>query len=231
MHAGDLSMVGWPRLVRLREPGTIVAAPSADGGVVAGLQAGDYVEVVGEERGSWARVFYLGDGRRPSADGWLEAGPAVPVANPEAAARFLLGRETLAADAPLPWIRVPYRSQLDGTPYAGANCGPTTANMALEAFGRAAPQPALRREVLALQPAESCDDCGTYIQNLAEVIARRGLKVGKLRDGDPNGFHRWTLEEIRSELRAGRPVIAQGLLSPPAGAAKVPVITATITSC
>ena len=209
IDAGDLSAATWPRWVRLRGPGEILAAPSADGAVLAILQPGDYLEVVQEARGAWASAFYPGDGRRPAVEGWIEVGPVAPIPDPSVAAWFALSREMLAAGVPSPWLKVPYRSQLDGTRYAGANCGPTTANMVLEAFGLEVQQPDLRREVLALQPAEDCDDCGTYIQNLAEVIARRGLKIGKLRDGDPRAFHRWTLEEVRAELGAGRPVIAQ----------------------
>lgn len=205
---GDLTEATWPRLVRLRTPARMRSAPLDEAAVIADIPAGEYVEVLGDVRGRWARVFSLGDGRRPPSAGWLDVGPAVPTADPSAALRFLLTRETVDAGPPSPWLTVPYRSQLDGMPYAEANCGPTTANMVLEAFGFQVPQAALRREVLALQPAEDCDDCGTYIQSLVEVIARRGLKTTKLHD-EPEDFHRWTLEEIRAELRGGRPVVAQ----------------------
>jgi len=81
--------------------------------------------------------------------------------------------------------------------------------MVLEEFGFKIPAPDLRREILSLQPNENCDDCGVYLQNMAAVVASRGLKVTGLRDDKPDAFHRWTQEEIRNELRAGHPVIAQ----------------------
>jgi hypothetical protein len=115
----------------------------------------------------------------------------------------------LKSSAPEAWIKVPYRSQIDGSPYADANCGPTVVNMVLESFGIRVSQPQVRREVLSFQPLEDCDDCGTYIQSLAAVFSHRGLRVHNLRADDPEQFHPWTLDEIRSELRAGRPVIAQ----------------------
>src|SRR5205823_12649837 len=98
---------------------------------------------------------------------------------------------------------------IDGSLYAAANCGPTTTGMVLEEFGFKVPPPALRQEILSLQPNENCDDCGVYLQNMAEVIARRGLKVTGLRDGKPDEFHRWTQDELRTELAAGHPAIAQ----------------------
>lgn len=205
----DVSAAPWPRWVRLRSAAVIRAEPKEESAALASLEPSDYVEVVGEAQGDWAHVYFLGDGRRPPAEGWLAAGPARPFPTEEAAEAFALTREVLASQVPSPWLKVPYRSQLDGSPYAGANCGPTAAGMVLEWFGFPVAPPDLRREVLALQPGEDCDDCGVYIQNLAEVIGRRGLRVIGLWDAPPDAFHRWTLDEIRAELQAGHPVIPQ----------------------
>ena len=46
---------------------------------------------------------------------------------------------------------VPYRSQLDGTPWAGANCGPTTLGMGLASLGMNISSTELRRQVLNAQ--------------------------------------------------------------------------------
>ena len=35
----------------------------------------------------------------------------------------------------IPEVFAPYRSQLDGSPFSLANCGPTTISMALAAYG------------------------------------------------------------------------------------------------
>jgi Peptidase_C39 like family len=204
----DLVGIAWPRWVRLRSAGTIMARPAPTAAGLRELKAGDYIEVVGEARGDWAQVFYLGDGRASSVDGWLEAGPTVPIPGPEVASTFATSRDLLKG-GPEPWIKLPYHSQMDGTPWSLANCGPTTIGMVLEGFGFQVTPVTLRQEALALQQNEDCNDCGVYIQNLAEVVSRRGLKVNNLRDADPEAFHRWTLDEIRAELQAGRPVVPQ----------------------
>jgi hypothetical protein len=209
VDAADVSTVPWPRWVRLRRPGNILSKPAADGAPLASLNTGAIVEVLDDARGNWSRVFSLGDGRRPSVEGWLEAEPAVPLIGSELISSFALTREAAAGAGPELWLKVPYRSQLDNSPYAGANCGPTVAGMILESFGVNVPQPTLRREVLAFQPNEDCNDCGVYIENLAAAIAGHGLKIVGLRDGDPQEFHRWTQQEIRQELQAGHPVLAQ----------------------
>ena len=209
VDAADLRAERWPGWVRLRRESPVLARPEAGAAALATVPAGSFVEVIGEASGPWAPVHYIGDGRRPAVDGWLESGAAFPLRDPDVIPNFALTRQRLAAGPPSAWITVPYRSQLDGSPYAAANCGPTTVNMVLESFGIRVAQPDLRRQILGLQPNENCDDCGTYIQNLAEVISRHGLKVHRLRDADPEAFHRWTIDEVRAELRAGHPVIPQ----------------------
>lgn len=210
VDAADLTAAPWPHWVRLRGPAPVMTVPSFDGATVAPLRPGTFVEVVGQPRGSWAKVFLIGDGRSEPVEGWLVADAAAPIPGPDQISTFALSQELVASGGPDVWLKVPYRSQLDGTRYAAANCGPTTTGMVLESFGIAIPQPALRREVLAYQPAEDCDDCGVYLQNMAAAIASRDLKVNNLRDPDkPNDFHRWTLDEIRSEVRAGHPVVVQ----------------------
>jgi hypothetical protein len=209
IDAADLRGEAWPRWVRLRQGAALQAQPEAGAPVVGSAPARAFVEVLAQGDGRWARVYYLGDGRRPALEGWLEASPAYPLLDTGQIASFALTQERLAAGGPAPWISIPYRSQLDGSPFAAANCGPTTINMVLESFGIQISQAELRRQVLALQDGEDCDECGVFIQNLAEVIQRHGLKVHRLRDDDPEAFHRWTLEEIRAEIRAGRPVVPQ----------------------
>jgi hypothetical protein len=209
VDAADVTESAWPRWVRLRSPASLVSQPSADSAPLVRLAKGAFVEVLGETRGSWAQVYFLGDGRVTPAEGWLEVEPTAPIARSELISSFALSRDLVTAGGLDTWIKVPYRSQLDGTPYAEANCGPTVANMVLESYGFKVPQADLRREVLSLQPDEDCDDCGVYLQNLAEVIAQRGLKVVRLRGENPEAFHAWTQNEIKAELRAGRPVVAQ----------------------
>jgi hypothetical protein len=209
VDVADLKSVPWPRWVRVRDSVNILNSPGPDGVPIGQLTRGTFVEVVGESRGNWSLVYFSGEGRGQSIEGWLEVGPTVPVPGSEAISTFAVARDLLSSGSPETWLKVPYRSQLDGSAYAEANCGPTSVNMVLEGFGINVPQTAIRKEILSLQPNEDCDDCGVYIQNMAEVINRRGLTVRGLRDDKPEDFHHWTLDEIRAELRAGRPVIPQ----------------------
>ena len=209
IDAVDSAPIAWPRFIRLRSAGELLTRPGSDGQSMARLSAGTFVEVIGEPRGAWAPVFYLGDGRVGPTEGWLESTAAVTYPDAGQTATFSLTRDLLKTGAPEVWLRVPYRRQFDGSPFEEANCGPTVLNMVLERFGLGGPQAAVRHDVLALQPDENCDDCGVYVENLASVAASRGLQVRKLRDADPAAFHTWTQDEIKAELRAGRPVVLQ----------------------
>lgn len=108
------------------------------------------------------------------------------------------------ADVVLP---VPFRSQLDGTVWAESNCGPTTISMVLQAFGQKVPTQLLRDRANQLLGVAN-PNTGTRIQDLAQVVRERGLSVngpyatnGRLRQ--------WTLDDVRAELQAGRPVVVQ----------------------
>jgi len=104
-------------------------------------------------------------------------------------------------------LLVPYRSQLDGSPYAGANCGPAVMGMVLAAYGREVPTADLRALVNDLQGTWGRYDEGTFIQNLAVIAERYGLRALDLYDG--RRLRRWTLEDVRRHLRAGHPVVPQ----------------------
>ena len=102
---------------------------------------------------------------------------------------------------------VPYRSQLDGTPWAGANCGPTTLGMGLGSLGINVSSTELRRQVLNAQGMWG-NNVGTLIDALARVASSNGARPIGLFDGN-NRVARWSLDDVRQQLRAGRPVIAQ----------------------
>jgi uncharacterized protein YvpB len=104
-------------------------------------------------------------------------------------------------------LAVPYRSQLDGNPYQDADCGPTSMAMVLEYYGRRVPTRDLRAIVNQLQGTAGVFDAGSTIESLAEVAQRNGLRPldlaadGKLR--------RWSLDDVRRQLDAGRPIVPQ----------------------
>src|SRR5205085_7594359 len=104
-------------------------------------------------------------------------------------------------------VFAPYRTQLDGSPYAEANCGPTAVGMALEAFGVSVPSRQLRAAALDAQHMYG-NGVGTLITALAQVVQQNGLSALDLRD-ESGALHRWSLDDLRAQIRQGRPVIVQ----------------------
>ena len=111
-----------------------------------------------------------------------------------------------AAQPGAPRIAVPYRSQLDRTPWAGANCGPTALGMGLGSLGINLSSTELRRQVLNAQGMWG-NNVGTLLDALARVAVANGARTVGPTDG--NRIARWSLDDVREQLRAGRPVIAQ----------------------
>ena len=210
IDSGDLQPTSWPRWVRSRRHTAIRQHADPGAPTVALLPAGAYVETDAEQSRRWARVFYLGDGRDVGpVEGWIEAADFVIPATPqERLAAVALDRATLSQAAPEVWLRVPYRSQIDGSPYAEANCGPASIAMILDAFGEPTAPAQLRTAVLELQGQPDCDDCGVFIENLAAVLEARGVQTHGLR-AESDALRRWSIEDIRDELRAGRVVVPQ----------------------
>ena len=210
IETAALTAAGWPRWARVRRATELRVESDAAAPSLAALQAGAYVETIGEPTGRWAKVFFLGDGRAADPfEGWVDAADfGVPAVTQESLAKLSIGRAVLAEGRPEIWVRVPYRSQLDGTAYASANCGPASVAMALEAFGKTEAPSAVRAAALALQGMPDCDDCGLFIQHLATVAEASGVPTHGLR-GAEDSFRRWSVDDVRTALRAGQVVIPQ----------------------
>jgi hypothetical protein len=102
-------------------------------------------------------------------------------------------------------LAVPFRTQKDGSRFQGSNCGPATLGMVLEAFGMTQSNDDLRFETHTYQDTVGRRG-GTALQHMASValdygVAPLGLYAGR------EEFAAWTIDDVRSELRAGRPVI------------------------
>jgi hypothetical protein len=147
-----------------------------------------------------------GDGRtRQAMTGWVNA------------IELDVGRAPSSRELPLAYpadtamdishVFAPYRSQLDGAPYAEANCGPTAVGMVLDAFGISVPPRQLRAEALDAQHMYG-NGVGTLVTALAAVVDRHGLSALGLHDGS-GALHRWTVDDIASHVRAGHPVVVQ----------------------
>jgi hypothetical protein len=144
-------------------------------------------------------------------DAWIDGEDVYTTPrDPSEYVEYSLTRDLVRNQTPDVWLRVPYRSQLDGAAYEAANCGPTVLWMALHPRVVALPTPGtLRAETLSYQDIDRCDDCGVYIEHLAFVAEEHGAStIGPFQD-EQGGFHRWTAEEIRSQLRQGNVVIPQ----------------------
>jgi len=131
-----------------------------------------------------------------------------PTSTPTVVVLPTLGRATGAVrgwmEGSLISLDVPIRSQFDGSEYQAANCGPTALAMVLEGFGVAVPTPQLRNLANRLQGTYD-RDAGIALQYLGDIAALAGLRPIGLRDGGQ--FHRWTVDEVRDEVRHGHPVI------------------------
>jgi hypothetical protein len=101
-------------------------------------------------------------------------------------------------------LSVPFRTQKDGERFQGSNCGPAALAMVLEAFGMVYTNTELRWLTHTYQGTAGARG-GTAIQHMARVGQDFGLNVIGPYDGQD--FARWTIDDIRAELRAGRPVI------------------------
>jgi hypothetical protein len=104
-------------------------------------------------------------------------------------------------------VFAPYRSPLDGAPYAEANCGPTAVGMVLEAFGISVPSRQLRAEALDAQHMFG-NGVGTLITALSAVVERHGLSSFDLYAAG-GGLYHWTLDDIRAHVQQGHPVVVQ----------------------
>lgn len=115
-------------------------------------------------------------------------------------------------------LNVPYRSQLDGSAYAFANCGPAALSMVLAYYGIDAPPGELRMR--AMQGQQSwlddeggySDDYGVFVYNLASVADEMGLRSTGLwtREGvRVDRLREWQPDDLRQEIQAGHPMIVQ----------------------
>jgi LysM repeat protein/uncharacterized protein YvpB len=172
-------------------------------GLLYQVQAGDTVSEIAERFG-------------------VDVDPILELNALETADMIALGMELLLPgagpvvyEAPLPFaaaqpgiarIGVPYRSQLDGMPWAGANCGPVSLAMGLESLGIKMSSTELRRQVLNSQGIWG-NNVGTLMDSLAKVASSNGARPIGLYDG--NRLAKWSVQDVREQLRAGRPVIVQ----------------------
>jgi Peptidase_C39 like family len=189
--------------------GTVWTTADASGTRVVDMPPSTLMEVIGPDiiQGTRVHVRLPGNGRQvPPSTGWVDGDGLLRTRTPSVTELPWAYPEALTADVR---INVPYRTQLDGSDYAGANCGPTVLGMALETFGVNLPPFEVRSQVLDTEQFSQFDDeAGSFIWALARVAQRHGLQVNGLYETG-GALHRWSLDEVRDSLRRGQPVIAQ----------------------
>jgi LysM repeat protein len=199
----DLLSAGW--LSTLHGTGLLKTADRGST-LLHALPGGARLERLDGFKNGRIQVRDPGDGKtRQAMTGWVSAVDVDLGRGP--AARELPQAYPLDTAMDISHVFAPYRSQLDGAPFAEANCGPTALGMALDAFGLDIAPRELRAEALEAQHMYG-NGVGTLITALAQVVQEHGLSALDLRDEDGNLRH-WGLDDIRAHIQAGHPVIVQ----------------------
>jgi Peptidase_C39 like family len=191
-HGALLALLGLGLVLRPLQttPATVSPVPASPFALLA-----ERPQVALEPFGLWWGL--MGTPTVAFADPTLDAmnATAVPAeAEPEA-------EVVLEAQGP---VNVPWRTQLDGSRFAGANCGPASLGMILEAFGTTKGTDDLRYRSHTYQGTWG-SYTGTALEHLAHVAEDFGVPTRGLYDG--RRFHTWTTDELREELRQGHPVM------------------------
>jgi uncharacterized protein YvpB len=111
-------------------------------------------------------------------------------------------------------LSVPYRSQLDGNPYQDADCGPASIGMVLAAYGQPLSTMEIREYINAVQDTVGNHDAGSFIESLWDAAEHYGLEPSGLFGGargkrGKTPLRQWSMDEVRRELDAGRPIVPQ----------------------
>lgn len=207
---GDAVASAPPPWVVTRRATDLRTAPGGAGSRLVSLPVGALLEVTGD-LGQELSVFHHGDGlTREAAEGWVDSshvGPAGIVLNAEREVRLFPSAGVAAVlNGDATWINVPFRSQVDSTPAALANCGPASLAMALSAFDQFLPTSEVRGVAEQLQGTND-PDLGFRIEFLAGSVSSLGLTPLDLREG--GNLKRWSLEDARRHISAGHPVIPE----------------------
>lgn len=170
------------------------------------LPSGAPLERLDGTSGDRIQVRDPGDGQtREAFTGWVSAFSVVPGVAPPSRTLPLAYPADTSMD--MPQVFAPYRSQLDGSPYATANCGPTTIGMGLSAFGVDVPPAEVRAEALDAQKMWG-NGVGTLITGLAGVVQEHGLTPVGLYDAT-GALQHWTTDDIAYQVQLGHPVVVQ----------------------
>lgn len=103
-------------------------------------------------------------------------------------------------------LAVPFRTQKDGGRWQTSNCGPAILGMVLDGFGIAGQATDdLRFRAHTYQGTVGMRT-GTALEHIAHVAEDFGVPTHGLYAGEGR-FRAWTVDDVRDQLRAGRPVM------------------------
>lgn len=202
-NLADLLTAGW---LRADQTAALYKDPGAQSVVLHPVPEGARLERLEGFQEGRIQVRDPGDGKtRQAMTGWINA---IDVGMGRAPAPWELPLSYPVSTAmDIAHKFAPYRTQLDGSAYAEANCGPTTIGMALDAFGVSVSSRQLRSEVLNAQRIWG-NNVGSLITALADVVQSHGLRTHDLH-ARSGGIYRWTLDDVREHLELGHPVVVQ----------------------
>jgi len=137
---------------------------------------------------------------------WHPGRPSVAPAVASVVAPSMAAPTEIAIGAPVFRLEVPHRTQKDGGRWQISNCGPATLGMVLDAHGLAGQETDDLRYRSHVYQGTVGMRTGTALQHVARVAEDFGIRTFGLYD-DVDRFHTWSLEEVRAQLRLGRPVM------------------------
>ncbi len=193
-----------PRYVTSLQQTRLLASDAPDAETLATVPRLATLELAGAERNGRVAVRLADPANQDGRVGWVDWSEVAASAGP--ADRDVPVAQTFSPFATTVRLDVPYRTQLDGSISSAANCGPTSVAMALESFG--AYVPTAQARVIAMRAMGVYDPFGgTTLESLRSVAEASGFQGLDLHEG--GRYKRWTLDDVRTHLRAGHPVIPQ----------------------
>ena len=102
-------------------------------------------------------------------------------------------------------IRVPYRSQFDGSTFEWGNCGVSAIAMAMEYYGHPSSTHDVRLSINAMTGNWDLK-VGVDWRYLKLALEQRGFSTAGPYSAR-GGYQTWTLDEILAQVREGRPVM------------------------
>ena len=131
--------------------------------------------------------------------------PAPTTSSPAISPPLLISNAEHEGDGGGNHLRVPYRSQFDGSTFEWGNCGVSAISMAMEFYGVTVSTHEVRLSIN--QKTGNWDTkIGVDWRYLKQALEERGFRVNGPY-APRSGYLTWTLDEVMAEVEQGRPVM------------------------